>query len=246
MARREIIGDIESFNLPSGIPVEIQEIDAAAERALTNKREMSSGRAINKIMLSALVSLNGKPMPDNEGEANVLLLDLKSGDRNYLLLRIRMQSYGDEVIFNSECPHCHKTSGYKINLRECLDNGTLKVHKYRDDVPLIIETRGGTAEIDYSTGRTEQFLAQQSEFDSVNFALAACKSFNGKPPSYKEFSKLPVKDLTKIRLAYLDLKGGLDPRIELDCLECSRSYDTMLYSIPDFFIPATTAESIGL
>ena len=59
MARREIIGDVESFNLPSGIPVEIQEIDAAAERVLTNKKDVSSGRAMNKIMLSALVSFNG-------------------------------------------------------------------------------------------------------------------------------------------------------------------------------------------
>lgn len=246
MSKCEIIGDIESFNLPSGIPVEIQEIDAAAERVLTNRKEMSSGRALNKIMLNALVSFDGKPLPENQGEANNLLLDLKSGDRNYLLLRIRMQSYGDDLIFNYECPHCHKTSGYKINLREYLDNGTLKVHEYRKDTPIIIETRGGNAEVDYSTGRTEQFLAQQAEFDSVNFALAACKAFNGKPPSYKEFSKLPVKDLTKIRLAFLDLRGGLDPRIELDCLECERSYDVMLYQIPDFFIPATTMESIGV
>ena len=50
----------------------------------------------------------------------------------------------------------------------------------------------------------------------------------------------------KIRLAFLELHGGLDPRIELDCLECDRSYDAMLYNIPDFFIPATTLESIGL
>ena len=232
--------------MPSGIAVEIQEIDAAAERLLTNRKEMSSGRALNKIMLSALVSLNNKPLPENEGEANALILDMKTGDRNYLLLRIRMQSYGDDLIFNYECPHCHKVSGYKINLREALDKGELKVHDYRADMPIIIETRGGTAKIDYSTGRTEQFLAQLSEFDSVNIALAACKNFNGKPPVYKELSHLSVKELAKIRLEYLNLKGGLDPKIELDCLECDRSYDALLYNIPDFFIPATTAESIGL
>ena len=246
MPKREIISEVESFKLPSGIAVEIQEIDAAAERLLTNRKEMSSGRALNKIMLSALVSLNNKPLPENEGEANALILDMKTGDRNYLLLRIRMQSYGDELIFNYECPHCHKISGYKINLREALDKGELKVYEYRKDTPIIIETRGGTAEIDYSTGRTEQFLAQQSEFDTVIMALAACKSFNGKPPVYKDFINLSVKDLAKIRLAYADLKGGLEPKIELDCLECDRSYDAPLYAITDFFIPVTTAESIGL
>ena len=185
-------------------------------------------------------------MPENEGEANTILLDMKSGDRNYLLLRIRMQSYGDELIFNYECPSCRKTSGYKINLREYLDNGTLKITPYREDVPLIVETRAGTAEIDYPTGRTEQWLAQQTDFDTVNLALAGCKTFNGHAPVYSEFSKMLVKDLNKIRLAFLSLKGGLDPRIELDCLECGRSYDVMLYQIPDFFIPQTMAESIGL
>ncbi|MBQ3626386.1 MAG: hypothetical protein II948_06550, partial [Synergistaceae bacterium] len=94
MPKREIISEVESFKLPSGIAVEIQEIDAATERLLTNRKEMSSGRALNKIMLSALVSLNNKPLPENEGEANALILDMKTGDRNYLLLRIRMQSYG--------------------------------------------------------------------------------------------------------------------------------------------------------
>ena len=44
MPKREIISEVESFKLPSGIAVEIQEIDAATERLLTNRKEMSSGR----------------------------------------------------------------------------------------------------------------------------------------------------------------------------------------------------------
>ena len=242
MAQDETI----EFELPSGIPVKIKEIDGAAEKALTNQKLLKSGRAMNVLMLKALVSYDGKPLPTNEGEANSILLDMKTGDRNYLLLRIRMQSYGNEIIFNRECPKCHKTSGYKMDLQEMLDKGELKVYPFRDDVPIIVETRDGVAEVDYMTGRTEQWLMQQKEIDSVIMALAACKMFNNHAPTYKEFENMRAKDLNKIRLTFLDLKGGLDPRIELVCLDCNNSYSISLHEIPDFFIPRTTTATIGL
>ena len=246
MAKRENVGNVISFELPSGIPVEIQEIDAYAEKALTNREELASGRAMNKVMRSALVSYNGQPMPANEGEANAIVLDMRSGDRNYLLLRIRMQSYGDEMIFNYKCPECKRTSGYRINLRECLDDGTFKIYPYSEDAPVQVETRGGIAEIDYSTGRTELWLAQQDEIDTVKFALARCKTLNGKKPTYKDMEQLSVNDLKNIRLAAVDLKGGLDPTIELNCLKCGNYFNVPVHLIPDFFIPVTTKESIGL
>ena len=235
------------FTLPSGRHVEIQELTSKAERILTSKPDLKSGKWFNKFIAYALVSLDDKPVPENEGELISLLLDMKSGDRNYLALQIRMLNYGPELIFNHKCPECGTTSGYKINLQEMLDDGTLQVHPYRKDVPITVETRAGIAEIDYMTGRTEQWLAEQKELDLTKIAMASCKSFNGKPPEYKDFTEMFVRDLSQIRLASneLNAKGGLTASIELDCPECSSSYSVMLYQIPDFFTPLTTAESIG-
>ena len=237
--------DTELIILPSGIECEIQELTADAEQLLTNKADVKSGKWLNKFMAKALVSYDGKPVPENNGELISLFLDMKSGDRNYLLLRIRMQSYGDEMVFNYECPKCHKTSGYSLNLRDMLDDGTLKVYDYREDVPIMVETRSGVAEVNYMTGRTEQWLASQSEFDMVRLAMAACSKFDGKVPDYKTFSKMFVKDLSKIRIASTELKGGLDPQIELDCYECESSYKVQLHQIPDFFMPMTSVVNIG-
>ena len=240
------MADTEKFALPSGIECEIQELTAEAERVLTNKADVKSGQWINKFIAKALVKINDKPVPQNQGELINMLLDMKTGDRNYLLLRIRMQSYGDEMIFNYECPKCHKTSGYKLNLREMLDNGELKVYPFRKDVPVEVETRDGVAEVDYTTGRSEQWLASLKDIDTIHLALAACKSFNGKAPEYKDFCKLKTRDISKIRMAYSQLKGGLDPQIELNCYECDNSYKVMLQQIPDFFTPLTTLDNIGL
>ena len=237
--------DTEKIILPSGIECEIQELTAEAERVLTNKADIKSGQWINKFIAKALVTINGKPVPENQGELINILLDMRTGDRNYLLLRIRMQSYGDEMIFNYECPHCHKTSGYKMNLREMLDSDELKVYPFRKDTPVSVETRDGIAEVDYMTGRTEQWLASLKEIDTIHNALAACKSFNGKAPEYKDFIKLRTRDISKIRMTFADLKGGLDPQIELNCDDCDNSYKVMLAQIPDFFMPLTTMDNIG-
>ena len=240
------MSDIEQITLPSGIECETQELTAEAERVLTNKADVKSGQWINKFIAKALVTINEKPVPENQGELINMLLDMRTGDRNYLLLRIRMQSYGDEMIFNYECPYCHKTSGYKMNLREMLDSGELKIYPFRKDTPVSVETRDGVAEVDYMTGRVEQWLASLKDIDTIHQALAACVSFNGKAPEYKDFVKLRTRDISKIRMAFFDLKGGLDPQIELNCYECDNSYKVMLAQIPDFFMPLTTMDSIGL
>ena len=75
--------------------------------------------------------------------------------------------------------------------------------------------------------------------------MAACKSFNDRAPEYKEFLKLPVRDLAKIRKVYSELKGGLDARIKIDCYECDSENEVMLYQIADFFTPLTTLDNIG-
>ena len=238
--------DTLEFTLPSGRKAEIKEFSVEAEKILDNKQALKSGKWLNKFMVKSLVSLDGKPVPKNEGEAVTLLLDMRSGDRNYLLLQIRILNYGADMTFNYECPKCGKTSGYSLNLQEMLDDGTLKVYPYREDVPLIVETRSGIAEIDYPTGRTEQWLAELSNPDRIHFAMAMCSSFNGHPPEYKEFSGMFARDISEIRKTGNSLKGGLDPFIELDCLECDTSYTVPIYRIPDFFTPLMTTDNIGL
>ena len=234
------------FTLPSGRPVEIQEFTAEAERMLDDKQALKSGRWLNKLMAKALVSLDNKPVPKNEGERVALLLDMLTGDRNYLLLQIRIFNYGADMIFNYKCPKCGKTSGYSMNLQEMLDDGTLKVYPYRDDVPLLLETRSGTAEINYPTGRTEEWFAALREPDRIHLAMGMCSSFNGHPPEYKEFAAMFAKDISQIRIMGNSLKGGLDPEIELDCFECDNTYSVMIYSIPDFFTPLMMTDSTGL
>ena len=75
--------------------------------------------------------------------------------------------------------------------------------------------------------------------------MAMCKSFNGHAPEYKEFKVMYARDISEIRKVGNSLKGGLDPYIELECVECDSSYSIPLHKIPDFFTPLMTTDSIG-
>ena len=122
-----------------------------------------------------------------------------------------------------------------MNLQDMLEDGTLKNYPYCEDLPVIVETRSGIAEIEYSTGRSEQRLAELVSPDRIHLARAMCSKFNGHPPEYKEFASMFAKDISEIRKAGNNLKGGLDPFIELDCIEYDTSYSILIYRIPDFF-----------
>ena len=237
--------DTATFTTPSGVECVIQELTAEAERGLADREALRTGRAIDRLMRHAIVSWDGAPLPENDGAAMELLSGLRVGDRNYILLQIRILTYGAEMVFNSKCPSCGKTAGYRVDLAEMLADGELKVWPYRDDVPLIVETRDGPAEVGYLTGKGERWLASLKEIDPVSLAVAACWKFNGEPPTVGALLKLSAGDLSKIRLAFMGLKGGLDPNIELDCPKCGGSYGVTIHSIPDFFMPLTSAETIG-
>lgn len=241
--------DTLKITLPSGRPCEIREMTGRDEKILTDRAFVLNGTCLNKMLSAVVVSLDGEPMPKDAGKREELILDMLTGDRNYLILQVRMLSYGDEMIFNWKCPKCGATAGYKLNLRELLDDGTLKVHPYRDDMPLVVETRQGPAEVQYMTGRSEAWLLQQykkgREFDTLTLAMAACSSLNGKRPSRADMEELPVRDIAAIRKAASELKGGMEGAVELDCLKCGESNSVELSSIPDFFIPWVTTGKTG-
>ena len=103
-----------------------------------------------------------------------------------------------------------------MNLQTMLDDGTLKIYPYREDLPLIVETRSGIAEIKYSTGRNEQWLAELGNPDRIHLAMAMCSKFNVHTPEYKEFANMFAKDISE------------------NCIECDTSYTIPIYRIPDF------------
>ncbi|MDR1514924.1 MAG: hypothetical protein LBS45_04450 [Synergistaceae bacterium] len=229
------------ITLPSGKRVEITPIDGKTERLLEDKKLLQSGALIDKYLASRIESIDGDDsMTPQQKEKEVL--DMLSGDRNYLLYEMRIDSYGPDMTFNHQCPTCKKTSGYQVDLRELLDDGTIKIYPYRDE-PLRVELprSGGYAVIGYMTGHEERKAAQIKDNPMSGTMLLRVKELNGKPPTIKDFDALIGEDLAAIRGGIKEMQnGGLAPTLDLTCLDCGNEYSADLRFIPDFFVPTKT------
>ena len=226
------------ITLPSGKQVEISPADGKAERMFEDKKLIRDGTLIDKYLTSRIESVDcNTSMTPQQKEAFVL--DLFTGDRNYLLYQIRVDSYGPDMVFNHECPKCKKTNGYKVDLKELLENKTVKIYPYKDE-PLRVKLprSGGYAIVKHATGHDERRAAQIKDDMITGGMLLRTAELNGKPPTRKEMEELIGEDRAVIRGAMEAMnKAGLWPEIELTCLECNSDYQAPLQGIPDFFVP---------
>ena len=233
--------DYRTVTLPSGIEAVIKPLTGRAEKILTDKQLAKSGATADRFMMECVESIGGaENMTPQEKEK--ALLDMYSGDRNYLLLMIRIEGFGPELYFNNKCPDCKATSGYSANLEEMLEDGTFEILPYGDATRRVeLPVSGGYAEIVHMTGAIERRMAKLSEGDLHQLMLLRIGSLNGKTATVKDLENMYGKDLLAIRAAMNEMRGGLVAEIELDCAECGNTYKVPLISIQDFFLPTRTS-----
>lgn len=233
------------ITLPSGIPVTLKPMTGRAEKVLEDKKLLQNGTLTDRYMMECIETIGDaeKMSPQEKEKA---LLDMKSGDRNYLLLMIRVEGFGSKMFFNSECPKCGKTAGYEIDILDLLETEEIKILPYRE-FPVLVElpVSGGYAEIGPMTGAVERRLSQLPQNALHQAMLLRIDSINDTKATLKDLENMHGKDLLAIRAAMSIPDGGLDPTIEIDCPECGASYRRMLSQYVDFFVPSRTSLENG-
>lgn len=237
---------MREITLPSGRTVTLKPVTGKVEAILEDKRLVQSGEAVDRVMAEVVEEVDGAAFASPQEKLKVIL-DMLTGDRNYLLLQIRLLAHGPKMVFNAKCPACNETSGYEADLEDMLRTGELKIHEY-DPSPIRVElSDGGYAEVRHLDGRDERRMFTQKPQGMFSLTLFLTHSLNGAPPSRREMENLPASDLRAIREAALSMKGGLEPAIELKCLDCGNKHTLSLRAIPDFFTPSRMSlESAGL
>jgi len=86
--------------------VEIKAMTAREEDILTSRALLKKGTVVTELIRSCLVDRSINP------------LDLLSGDRNALMIAIRITGYGPEYPVEMECPECNVKSPHSFNLGE--------------------------------------------------------------------------------------------------------------------------------
>lgn len=241
------MNNVNMVTLPSGINVYIKDVTGRAEKQLVNKKNVENGSSVDRFMMECIETIGDEKKTMTPAEKEKALLEMKSGDRNYLLLRIRIAGLGANMDFNSKCPECGHTSGYSVDLQQMLDDGTLKVEPYEEEPKRVDLPSGRYAEIGYLTGGMERAASKLQRDDLHAAMLLRIESIDGEHATIKTLEDMSMGDLTALRGALADMQGGLLPEIELDCAECGNSYEIGVHTVQDFLFPLKTkTETAGV
>lgn len=228
-----------SVTLPGGIvtadgtvstSAEVRELNGADEEAIYKHTDI--GKAMLAILKRAVVSVNNTPVtPD-------ILDKLLSGDRETLLVAIRVATFGEEVVMTAMCPSCMETHSYKVSI---VDDVTTKTVDLLQDQTWELElSKGQTAIIKLPDGKLQTTLfesANKTSQELNTLIIGGCLvSIDGVPAmGAKAALKMSIKDRETVVRSIFDKSPG--PRlgeVSKPCLSCGETIPLPL-SIPDIF-----------
>jgi len=219
-----------TFTLPSGLEAELREMTGAEESLLTNRRLMKDGEGVNQILRNCLVRLG-----DRTELAAKDVLDLLSGDRLFLLVKLRQISFGDEVDLSLACPA--KDCGEVTDVHIALDD--LEATPYGTEREFIFELPRTKKPVIFTLmdGHMEKRLASLKDPNLHSAMLMRVKEINGKAPNRNSLAELPAFDLNALRAEMQRVDGGIDTTVHTVCTACGARIVTRLEAEPPFLFP---------
>jgi len=219
-----------SFELPSGPEIELREMTGAEEELLTNQRLVRNGDAVNQVLRNCIVRIGEK----NE-VTTADVLDMLSGDRLFVLVRLRQISLGDEVELELVCPN----TACRAKNRAMVSINDLPVTPYGEEreFTFTLPASGAKVRFGYLDGHKEKRLAQMQEPSISAAMLIRILDIDGNPPSKKALAEMSMRDRSALRQEMLRVDAGVDTSIELDCDSCGARIRTRLEAEPGFLFP---------
>ena len=218
------------FELPSGGEIELREMTGAEEELLTNQRLIRTGDAVNQVLRNCMVRLGENEEPSIED-----VLDLLSGDRLFVLVKLRQVSLGDEVALELSCtsPACGAVSPVVIDVE------TLETTPYgkEREFSFVLPGSGRTVRFGYLDGHKEKRLAALKEPSISSAMLIRIIDVDGAAPSKKLMNKMSLRDRSALRQEMVRVDAGIDTTVEVDCESCGTRIRTRLEAEPGFLFP---------
>jgi hypothetical protein len=210
---------------------EVRELNGMDEEAIS--KAGSTGRALVVMLQRGLVSL-GMEKPDKDAFDSLL-----SGDRDSILIGIRRITFGNEIEFEFECPHCQTELAVSVDLTNDIPYKTLE-NPLEDRKFTYDSAKNGAIVVGLPTGITQKKLLENSDKTAAEIntiLLAGCvESVNGiVSMGATTVLKLGMKDREKIISEILTRNPG--PRlgeVKTTCEACGEEIPMPL-SLADLF-----------
>ncbi len=239
-----------TFDLPIGLTdeegsgdrsVTLRKMTGKEEAILADRRyQRNGGKLVTKLIHSCLVRVGEEP---SNGQATVS--NMYSADRNYLLLKLRVITFGPELETTYTCPACSDTITIFEDLDELpvrrLSNGSSAEDVFVELEDGYYDKEGQihtSLTLRLPTGADEEAVAPQLRKNASlgkNALLARCMKSLGDVPVHRLnalgtriMQELTMTDRRLIDRALNDGAPGVDLVRHVDCPTCGHEFTTTL------------------
>jgi len=222
--------------------IEIRQMTAKEEDILTSRTLLKKGIALDRVVENLIV--------DKRIDPDTLLI----GDKNAIVVVIRVSGYGNEYNTQVSCPACDTTQEYSFDLNKAnIYPGELKegwdITENGDGTFNIVLPRTKVAvTFRVLTARDEKELMKGMESDRkrtyekgvtrqiVNIVTAVNGDSSPEAINYL-VENIPSMDSRHLRLAYKSVAPNIDLTQHFVCEECDNEQDLEVPLTADFFWP---------
>jgi|10_taG_2_1085330.scaffolds.fasta_scaffold109247_1 hypothetical protein len=240
----------EEHPLHNQTTVEIREMTAKQEDILTSKSLIQKGVVLDRLIQSVLV------------DKTIKVEDLLTGDKNAILIALRISGYGAEYETQVTCPACDESNKYlfdltnsnltpPINLEECEDErvkGNVTAspggHYF-----ITVPRTGVSIEVRLLNGRDERRIVATQEMkrkkklpenpltEHFKTFVMSVSGVEDKVQISKFLDLMPAIDSRFLRKVYAQLTPNIDLTQEFVCENCNHEQEMEVPFTTDFFWP---------
>lgn len=222
--------------------LDIKPMTAKEEDILTSRAYIKNGTVLTELMRSCLIDKHIDPD------------DLISGDRNALLVSLRITGYGSDYEVEVDCPECGAKN------KQTFDLATLKIKRLEIDPVVIGENlfeitlpvTKKSVKVRFLTGRDEQemmIIAQRKKksgfetssaiTDRLTRSIVSIDNITDKNKIGLFVKNIPARDSLALRKFLDKYEPGIDMKAWMTCTSCHEESEVKLPMGVSFFWPDT-------
>lgn len=235
---------VETIPLPSGgrvyppqsslhgrETVEIRAMTAREEDILTSRALLKKGTVITELIKSCLTDKSVNP------------IDLLTGDRNALMVAIRITGYGADYDAEMECNECNGKAPRTFNLGE-LPIKRLEISPVQDGLNLfefLLPYSKKTVRFKFLTGRDEEEILATSEKQkklglggessvttNLLYSIVAIEGVEERSKIASFIRMMPARDSLALRNHIRDSEPGIIMKQEVSCPTCDHTEEVTM------------------
>jgi hypothetical protein len=220
--------------------VDIRSMTAREEDILTSRALIKKGTVITELIRSCLT------------DKRIQVQDMLAGDRNAIMVALRITGYGADYAVEADCPKCNTRSKQNFNLGE-MPIKRLEVEpiaKGQNVFEFKLPVTKKTVQFKFLTGRDEEEIntiqeranKQGALADSVvttrlQYAIVAIDGRTDRGAINGFVRNMPARDSMSLRKFIDANEPGIDMKGEFDCPSCNELSEVRVPLGASFFWP---------